>query len=119
LSGVEYRQPQEDRHAQGLPRGFPEFGDVIVDSTEQERAQPRKAKKPVRGKKPSGRKAKAKKYFSGKTKMHALKTQFAVTPEGRTVHQSATVPAPMSDLMLLRRSRFAGNLPPDVRLFGD
>jgi hypothetical protein len=98
---------------------FPEFEDVIVDSTEQERAQPSKAKKPVSGKRPAGRKANAKKYFSGKTKMHALKTQFAVTPEGRIVHQSATVPAPMSDSMLLRRSRLAGNLPPGVRLFGD
>jgi hypothetical protein len=78
---------------------FPEFEDVIVDSTEQERAQPSKAKKPVNGKKPGGRKANAKKYFSGKTKMHALKTQFAVTPEGRILHQSATVPAPMSDSM--------------------
>ncbi len=98
---------------------FPEFEDVIVDSTEQERAQPLKAKKPAGEKKAVGRKANAKKYFSGKTKMHALKTQFAVTPEGRIVHQSATVPAPMSDSMLLRRSRLAGNLPPGIRMFGD
>jgi len=98
---------------------FPEFEDVIVDSTEQERAQPLKAKKPVDGKKPSGRKPNAKKYFSGKTKMHALKTQFSVTPDGRIVHQSASVPAPMSDSMLLRRSRLAGNLPPGIRVFGD
>ena len=98
---------------------FPEFTDVIVDSTEQERAQPLKAKKPADGKKPSGRKANAKKYFSGKTKMHALKTQYAVTPEGMILHQSASVPAPMSDSMLLRRSRLAGNLPPGIRLFGD
>ena len=98
---------------------FPEFEDVIVDSTEQERTQPLKAKKPVDGKKPSGRKANPKKYFSGKTKMHALKTQFAVTPEGRIVHQSAIVPASMSDSMLLRHSRLAGNLPPGIRVFGD
>lgn len=106
---------------------FPELEDVIVDSTEQERAQPSKAKKSAEGKKPSGRAKDAKKYFSGKTKMqelvriryHALKTQFAVTPEGRIVHQSAAVPAPMSDSSLLRRSRLAGNLPPGVRLFGD
>lgn len=98
---------------------FPEFEDVIVDSTEQERAQPLKAKKPADGKKPVGRKANAKKYFSGKTKMHALKTQYAVTPEGMILHQSASVPAPMSDSMLLRRSRLAGNLPPGIRLFGD
>jgi hypothetical protein len=98
---------------------FPEFEDVIVDSTEQERAQPLRAKKSADAKKPVGRKQNAKKYFSGKTKMHALKTQFAVTPEGRIVDQSATVSAPMSDSMLLRPSRLAGNLPPGVRLFGD
>lgn len=99
---------------------FPEFEDVIVDSTEQERAQPGKAKKsPEHDKKPAGRPKNAKRFFSGKTKMHALKTQIAVTSDGLIVHQSATAPGPMSDSMLLRRSRFAGNLPPGKRLFGD
>jgi DDE superfamily endonuclease/Helix-turn-helix of DDE superfamily endonuclease len=97
---------------------FPEFEDVIVDSTEQERSQPLKPK-PLEGKKPAGRKQNPKKFFSGKTKMHALKTQIAVTPDGLIVHQSATVAGPMSDSMLLRRSRFAGNAPPGTRLFGD
>jgi hypothetical protein len=98
---------------------FPEFEDVIVDSTEQERSQPMKPKKLENDKKPAGRKKNAKQFFSGKTKMHAVKTQIAVTPNGLIVHQSATVPGPMSDSMLLRRSRFAGNVPPGTRLFGD
>jgi hypothetical protein len=87
---------------------FPEFGDVIVDGTEQDRAQPGKAKKPVNRKKRVGRKANAKKYFSGETKLRAFKTQFTVTPEGRIVQRSAAVPG----LMLLRRSRFALTVPP-------
>jgi hypothetical protein len=98
---------------------FPEFEDVIVDSTEQERSQPLKPKKLEPDKKPVGRKKNPKQFFSGKTKMHAVKTQIAVTPAGLIVHQSATVPGPMSDSMLLRRSRFAGNAPPGTRLFGD
>jgi len=96
---------------------FPEFEDVIVDATEQERAQPKKAKKQPSGKKPVGKPKNHKKYFSGKTKMHALKTQYAVTVAGLIVHQSATAPGPMSDSMLLRRSRFPTNLPPGTRLF--
>jgi DDE superfamily endonuclease len=75
--------------------------------------------KPLEGKKPAGRKQNSKKFFSGKTKMHALKTQIAVRPDGLIVHQSATVPGPMSDSMLLRCSRFASNVPPGTRLFGD
>lgn len=51
--------------------------------------------------------------------MHALKTQYAVTVEGLIVHQSATVPGPMSDSMLFRRSRLPVNLPAGVRLFAD
>jgi hypothetical protein len=98
---------------------FPEFEDVIVDATEQERAQPKKAKKQPNGKKAVGRPEKQKKYFSGKTHMHALKTQYAVTLEGVILHQSATAPGPMHDSMLLRRSRLPANLPPGVRLIGD
>lgn len=98
---------------------FPEFEDVIVDSTEQERAQPKKAKKQENGKKPAGRPKNQKRYFSGKTHMHALKTQYGVTPEGLIVHQSATAPGPMHDSMLLRRSRLPANLPSGTRLFSD
>jgi DDE superfamily endonuclease/Helix-turn-helix of DDE superfamily endonuclease len=98
---------------------FPELETVIVDATEQERAQPKPAKKQAKGKKAPGRPKKQKKYFSGKSWMHALKTQYAVTPEGVIVHQSATVPAPMSDSMLLRRSRLVTNLPPGTRVVWD
>ncbi len=86
---------------------FPEFETVIVDATEQERAQPKAAKKQENGKKVVGRPKKVRKFFSGKTKMHALKTQIAVTPDGLIVHQSATVAGPMADSMLLRRARLS------------
>ena len=98
---------------------FPELETVIVDATEQERGQAKPKKKQANGKKASGRPKQQKKYFSGKTKMHALKTQYAVTPDGVIVHQSASVPAPMSDSMLLRRSRLVVNLPPGTRVVWD
>jgi hypothetical protein len=98
---------------------FPEFETVIVDATEQERAQPKATKKQENGKKAVGRPKKQKKFFSGKTKMHALKTQIAVTPDGLIVHQSATVPGPMADSMLLRRARLMVNLPAGTRVIWD
>ena len=98
---------------------FPEFDTVIVDATEQERAQPKAAKKQENGKKAVGRPKKQRKFFSGKTKMHALKTQIAVTPDGLIVHQSATVPGPMADSMLLRRARLMVNLPTGTRVIWD
>jgi DDE superfamily endonuclease/Helix-turn-helix of DDE superfamily endonuclease len=98
---------------------FPEFETVIVDATEQERAQPKAAKKQENGKKAVGKPKKQRKFFSGKTKMHALKTQIAVTPDGLIVHQSATVPGPMADSMLLRRARLMVNLPAGTRVIWD
>jgi hypothetical protein len=80
---------------------------VIVDATEQERAQPKAAKKQENAKKAVGRPKKVRKFFSDKSSMHALKTQIAVTPDGLIVHQSATVPGPMADSMLLRRARLS------------
>lgn len=98
---------------------FPEFETVIVDATEQERAQPKAAKKQENGKKAVGRPKKVRKFFSGKSSMHALKTQIAVTPDGLIVHQSATVPGPMADSMLLRRARLMVNLPAGTRVIWD
>ena len=98
---------------------FPELEDLIVDSSEQERGQPKGASRTPEGKKPAGRPVDKKRFYSGKAGAHTLKTQLAVTPEGLIAHQSATAPGKMHDSRLFRRSRLGTALPVGIRLFGD
>ncbi len=98
---------------------FPELEDPVVDSTEQERGQPKPAKKTPTGKRPGGRPVDKRKFYSPKSGTHTLKVQVAVSPEGLIVHRSATAPGRMHDAMVLRRSRLGWGLPVGVRLWGD
>lgn len=98
---------------------FPELEDLVIDSTEQERGQPKPARKTPAGKRPAGRPVDKRKFYSSKAGAHTLKVQLAVTVDGYIVHQSATTPGKMHDAMVLRRSRLGWGLPSGVRLWGD
>ena len=97
---------------------FPELEEVIIDSSEQPRGQPKPAKK-VDGKRPPGRPVDKRRYYSAKAGQHTLKTQMAVSPQGLIVHQSATAPGRMHDSRLLRRSRLGTALGVGTRVIGD
>jgi hypothetical protein len=94
---------------------FPELEDLVIDSTEQERGQPKPAKRTPTGKRPAGRPVDKRKFYSKKAGTHTLKVQLAVTPDGYIVHQSATASGRMHDAMVLRRSRLGWGLPAGTR----
>lgn len=80
---------------------------VVIDSFEQ------------RVQRPVGR-AEADALYSGKKKMHTLKSQVAVDEaSGQLVDVSESVPGPTADLTLLKRSGLLNRLPPGVRGMGD
>lgn len=61
-----------------------------------------------------------KRYYSGKKKRHTLKSQVAVDEDsGRIVDVAASVPGPMADIKVLKRSRLLKRLPPGVGGLGD
>lgn len=98
---------------------FPEIADLIIDSTEQSRGQPKKNKGRGPGKKAVGRPRDQKKFFSGKKGTHTLKTQVTVTPDGRVVHLSAPAGGRTHDMKVLKQSRLLPRLPRGTRLWGD
>lgn len=67
---------------------------------------------------PSDR-AEAARWYSGKKKMHTIKTQVAVDEMGRIIAICGDAVGPFSDLTLLAASGLARELDPDVDLFGD
>jgi hypothetical protein len=94
------------RHADAVLHDIPELA-VVVDSFEQ------------RCQRPSERKE-ADAYYSGKKKMHTLKSQVAVRPDdGRFVDVGPSVPGPTADLTLLGESGLCDRLSPDCGLGGD
>lgn len=94
------------RHADAVLADIPDLA-VLVDTFEQ------------RVQRPGDRHA-ADRYYSGKKKMHTLKSQVAVrADDGRVVDVGPSVPGPTADLTLLDESGLCGRLPPDCGLGGD
>ena len=94
------------RHADAVLHDLPELA-VLVDSFEQ------------RCQRPSDRRE-ADGYYSGKKKMHTLKSQVAVrADDGRIVDVGPSVPGPTADLTLLEEAGLCARLPPDCRPGGD
>jgi len=94
------------RQLDDLLRDIPELA-VVVDSFEQ------------RVQRPMDR-AEAADLYSGKKKMHTLKSQVAVNEDsGQVVDVSVSVPGPTADLSLLKQSDLMKRLPPGVRAMGD
>ncbi|GAC1342617.1 MAG: transposase family protein [Isosphaeraceae bacterium] len=80
---------------------------VIVDSFEQRVQRPKS-------------RAEADRWFSGKKRMHTVKTQIAVDEETkRVVDVCGDAVGPVSDVTLLAASGLARRLHPDVTLIGD
>lgn len=64
--------------------------------------------------------AEADRYYSGKKKMHTLKSQIAVeAASGRVVAVAASVPGPTADLTVLAQSGLLARLPVGVGASGD
>lgn len=80
--------------------------EVIIDSHEQRTRRPKgwERQKP---------------FYSGKKKAHTLKTQAAVSLEGRVQAVSESVPGSTSDLALLERSGVVERLGPDEAVGAD
>lgn len=82
------------------------FPDVrlVIDAKEQRIQRPKSTQEDDR----------QKPYYSGKKKCHTLKSEIAVTPEGRIGAVSESVPGGAThDLTLLRRTRLIEQLDPD------
>ncbi len=94
------------RQLDDLLRDIPEFA-VVIDSFEQRVQRPKADEE-------------ADKLYSGKKKTHTLKSQIAVNEDtGRVVDVSESVPGPLADIALLKRSTLMTRLPPAVRRLGD
>jgi len=94
------------RQLDDLLRDIPELA-VVVDSFEQ------RVQRPVDQAAAAG-------LYSGKKKMHTLKSQVAVHEDsGHLVDVSESVPGPTADLNLLKRSGLLKRLPTGVRAIGD
>jgi hypothetical protein len=80
---------------------------VLVDSFEQPVQRP-------------ARRAEADRWYSGKKRMHTVKTQVAICEgTGRVVDICGDAVGPFSDVTLLAASRLARRLHPEVELIGD
>jgi len=80
---------------------------VVIDSLEQRVQRPRE-------------RAEADRHYSGKKKMHTLKSQVAVTQHnGRLVDIGPSVRGPTADSTLLEQSGLLDRLDPDTLLYGD
>lgn len=77
---------------------YPDLVDVVVDATEQRLQRPKGWKR-------------QKKYYSGKSKRHAIKTQIVVSRAGKILLISQSVPASIHDYTLLKRSTIMDRLP--------
>lgn len=80
---------------------YPDLVDVVIDATEQ------------RLQRPKGRK-RQKKYYSGKSKKHAMKTQVVVSRTGKIISISQSVPASIHDYTLLKKSNIMEHLPEET-----
>lgn len=80
---------------------------VLIDTFEQ----------PVQRHKERGE---ADRYYSGKKKRHTMKTQVAVDErDGRIVDVPPSVPGPMADITVLRRSGLLDRIPEGIGVVGD
>jgi hypothetical protein len=62
----------------------------------------------------------ADRYYSGKKKRHTMKTQVAVDErDGRIVDVPPSVPGPMADITVLRRSGLLDRVPEGIGVLGD
>jgi hypothetical protein len=94
------------RQLDDLLREIPELA-VVIDTFEQ------------RVQRPADR-AEADGLYSGKKKMHTLKSQVAVDEHsGQVVDTSLSMAGPTADLRLLEHSTLMTRLPPGVRALGD
>lgn len=95
-----FDRPPEDRKRLGslgaVMAAFPQVR-VVIDSREQ------------RCERPKGH-DRQRPFYSGKKKCHTIKTQVAVTPEGRIASVSESVPGTTNDAALLRRTGLLGRL---------
>jgi DDE superfamily endonuclease/Helix-turn-helix of DDE superfamily endonuclease len=77
---------------------YPDLVDIVIDATEQRLQRPKGWKR-------------QKKYYSGKGKKHAMKTQITVSKRGKILCVSQSVPASIHDYSLLKESTIMDCLP--------
>lgn len=78
---------------------------VVIDTFEQPIQRPTKRQK---------------RYYSGKKKRHTLKSQVVVDEQtGKLVDVAESVPGPLADLKVLKRSKFLKRLPKGVGALAD
>src|SRR5712692_1303143 len=96
------KERQKLRTAAAVMAAFPAVC-VVIDAKEQRIQRPQSSKEHDQ----------QRPYYSGKKKCHTLKSQIAVTPEGRLGAVSASVPGGAThDLTLLRGTRLLDQLDP-------
>jgi hypothetical protein len=93
------------RSLEALVLAVPELA-VIVDSFEQRVQRPRTPKV-------------ANTYYSGKKKLHTLKSQVAVSTSGHIVDVAPSVAGPTADITVLKASGLLARLPPERVVGGD
>jgi hypothetical protein len=87
-------EPPTDQRKRTWPELLRDFPDVavIIDATEQRIRRPKDTET-------------QKRYYSGKKKVHSIKTQVTITPDRQLCEVSDSVPGSVNDLTLLRESQ--------------
>lgn len=88
-----------------LKKYYPEAAEILIDATEQQRQRPKKRVQ--------------KRYYSGKKKRHTLKTQLAVSVNGKILSVSKSYPGRIHDFALLKKEQTAKNIPKESRSYLD
>jgi len=104
-----YRNIQKGRKKissfEDLQREFPEIAEIFIDTTEQQRLQPKKQIQ--------------KKYYSGKKKRHTLKTQLVVGKTGKILLLSKTYSGKHHDYDIFKREKTADVIPKQSHAYLD
>jgi hypothetical protein len=105
--GRKHRRSEQQMLAETPELALPPELDVVVDSFEQRVQRPQD-------------RAEADEYYSGKKKMHTLKSQVAVDGQtGEIVDIPASVRGPTADITLLKESELLRRLPSDCHVGAD
>lgn len=91
-------RPRRISTLEELLERHPEFGEILIDATEQETPRP---------KDPEAKRVR----YSGKKKRHTLKTQLVTTPNRLVLHATRHVPGRVPDVQLLRFSGVLHQVP--------
>lgn len=109
FAGLLQRVHHEDRRIKTIEEfieRFPDLKDIILDATEQRRQKPKGEKK-------------QRPYYSGKKKLHTLKTGLVVNPQGKILALTRTTGGRTHDLKLFRQDITYQQLPQKSNKLGD